>query len=216
MKWTIGAWDDRRVGRLIQNEPMQVAAVILAAGASTRFGSPKQMVRIGGRTMLQLVAETAREAGLAPVIAVVPPAMAVSPEIVPVINDAPGDGLSRSLRLGLAAVPAEADAAIVLLGDQPTLTAASVRAVLAAARGDRPVVAAQAGGRLAPPILLVRDAFRLADRAVGDEGLRTILAENPELVTAVEISEHVPDVDGPEDLASLGDDPGRASGRSMP
>ena len=167
--------------------------------------------------MLQLVAETARDAGLAPVIAVVPPGMPVSPEIVPVINDAPGDGIGRSLRLGLAAVPAESDAAIVLLGDQPTLTVATVRTVLGAARGDRPVVAAQAGGRLAPPILLVRDAFPLADRAVGDEGLRTVLAQDPGLVTAVEISEHAPDVDRPEDLASLADvDPGRASGRPMP
>ena len=203
--------------RLIQNEVMQVAAVILAAGASTRFGSPKQMVRVRGRTMLQLVAATAREAGLAPVIAVVPPGMAVSPEIVPVINDAPGEGLSRSLRLGLAAVPAETGAAIILLGDQPTMSAASVRAVLAAARGDRPVIAAQVGGRLAPPILLVRDAFPLAERAVGDEGLRTVLARDPELVTAVEISEHVPDVDRPEDLASLGGaDSGSASERPMP
>ena len=188
---------------------MQVAAVILAAGASTRFGSRKQMVRIGGRTMLQLVAATAREAGLAPVIAVVPPGIAVSPEIVPVINDAPGDGLSRSLRLGLAAVPAESDAAMILLGDQPTLTAASVRTVLAAARGDRPVVAAQAGGHVAPPILLVRAAFPLAERAVGDEGLRAVLAQDPDLVTSVEISEHAPDVDRPEDLAALGEaDPG--------
>ena len=53
---------------------MKTAAVILAAGASTRFGSPKQLARIGGRTLLEQVVATARAAGLDPVVAVVPPA----------------------------------------------------------------------------------------------------------------------------------------------
>ncbi len=182
---------------------MEIAAVILAAGASSRFGSPKQVARIGGRTMLGAVAATARDAGLRPVIAVVPPGLAVPADVVPVLNDAPTAGLSRSLRLGLAAVPPECDGAVVLLGDQPTLSPDTIRAVLAAAAAERPIVAASEGGRAAPPVLLRRDAFELADDAVGDEGLRAILTGRPEIVTRVEVGALPPDVDTPADLAAL-------------
>lgn len=184
---------------------MQIAAVILAAGAATRFGSPKQLARIGDRTMLEMVADIARQAGLQPVIAVVPPGMAVPPTVVPQINDAPSDGLSRSLSLGLAAVPPEVGAAVILLGDQPTLASATIRMILDAAGDDRPLVAASAAGRIGPPVLVRRDAFALAHEATGDVGLRSILARHPELVTIVEVREHAPDIDTREDLASLGE-----------
>jgi molybdenum cofactor cytidylyltransferase len=181
-------------------EPMQTAAVILAAGASTRFGSPKQLAQIGDRTMLAWVIDVAREAGLAPIIAVVPPGIAVPPDVVPVVNTDPAAGLSRSLSLGVAAVPPDVDAAVILLGDQPTLSVDAVRTVVRAAGGDRPVVAARADGRFGPPVLLSRDAFGLAHEASGDEGLRTMLADHPELVTPVDVGEHAPDVDVPADL----------------
>jgi len=183
---------------------MGTSAVILAAGASTRFGSAKQKARIGDRTMLEHVVAIARAAGLHPVIAVVPPGLAVTPAVVPVINDAPSAGLSRSLRLGLAAVPPESDAAVVLLGDQPTLSAETLGAILAVTGDERkPIVAASAHGRLGPPVLLRREAFALADGAVGDEGLRSVLGAHPELVTTVEVGAHAPDVDTPADLAAL-------------
>lgn len=179
---------------------MQIAGVVLAAGRSTRFGSPKQLARIGERSMLEAVADLALGAGLHPVLAVVPAGMAVPPDVVPVVNEAPEDGLSRSLRLGLAAVPHDADGAVVLLGDQPTLARETILAVLAAARADRPVVAARANGRLAPPVLLLRDAFSLADEAGGDAGLGPWLAGHPDLVAAVEVASHAPDVDTRRDL----------------
>jgi molybdenum cofactor cytidylyltransferase len=182
---------------------MQVAAVILAAGASSRFGSPKQLARIGGRTMLEAVTRIAHEAGLDPVIAVVPPGLAVPADVVPELNDRPAEGMSRSLRLGLAAVPPEVDAAVILLGDQPTLRSASIRRLVDAADPSHPVIAASADGRIGPPVLLRREAFALAQDASGDEGLRTILAHNPERVTAIEIGEHAPDVDTPADLDRL-------------
>jgi CTP:molybdopterin cytidylyltransferase MocA len=182
---------------------MQVAAVILAAGASTRFGSPKQLARIGGKTLLEAVASVAHRAGLRPVIAVVPPRLVVPADVVPALNDAPEEGMSHSLRLGLAAVPVEADAAVILLGDQPTLAVETVRAVVGAARGDRLVVAARADGRIGPPVLLMRGSFALAEGARGDEGLRSILAQHGDLVTTVDVDRHPRDVDTPADLAAL-------------
>ena len=183
---------------------MRTAALILAAGTSTRFGSPKQLARIGDRTMLASVIDIARNGGLDPIVAVVAPGISVPADVVPIVNEQPDDGLSRSLRMGIAAMPAEVDGAVILLGDQPTLAVATVRAVVDAARNGRPVVAARDDdGRLGPPVMLMRDAFALAEAAVGDEGLRSILTRNPELVTPVEVRAHAPDVDTPADLERL-------------
>ena len=181
---------------------MRIAAVILAAGASTRFGSPKQLARIGERTMLDAVIALARGAGLDPVIAVVPTGVAVPDDVVPVVNDEPLAGISRSLRLGIDGVPGDVAAAVILLGDQPTVAVATIRALLAD-RHDTPIVAARAHGRLAPPVLIQRDGFALVEDTTGDIGLAPILARHPELVTAVEVGEHPPDVDTPRDLERL-------------
>lgn len=186
--------------------PMQpeqhVAAVILAAGASTRFGSPKQLARIGTRTMLEAVVDAAHAAGLAPVLAVVPSSVAVPPEAVAVPNDEAQLGLSRSLRLGMDAVPHDVAAAVILLGDQPTVDPAHLRRLLAR-RGERPVVATAAAGIVGPPVLVERRAFDTVGQATGDAGLRQTLIDHPELVARVEASGHPPDVDVPADLEAL-------------
>lgn len=152
--------------------------------------------------MLAAVSALAHEAGLRPVIAVVPPGTAVPQDVVPDVNPDPAAGLSRSLRMGLAAVPAELGAAVVLLGDQPTLPVDTLRSLLAAVT-DLPIVVTHAEGRIGPPVLLRRDAFALAGDASGDEGLRSILEGHPELVVRVEVETHPPDVDTPADLARI-------------
>lgn len=180
---------------------MQVAAVILAAGSSTRFGSPKVATRIGSRTMLQVVVDMAVAAGLSPVIVVAPSWLPV-PESVEIIrNDAPEQGMSRSLQLGIGAVPPDAEAAIVLLADQPTVDVEHIRS-LDGWRGGTPVVATQAGGVLGPPVLLEREAFPLVDAIGGDAGLRDMLRADPTVVTAVEHAP-LPDVDTALDLAAI-------------
>jgi len=186
-----------------QNEPMPTAGLILAAGASTRFGSPKQVARIGKLTMLEQVIALAKEAGLAPIVAVVPPGLAVPRGVVAVANDAPDDGMSRSLRLGFASLPADVDGGLILLGDQPTLALESVTRVVAAVGDGSFLIAASDGKRLAPPILVMRAAFDLVDQARGDAGLAPVLARHPELVTQIDVGAHPPDVDVPADLATL-------------
>ena len=181
---------------------MQTAAVILAAGASTRYGSPKQAARIGELTMLESVVAVADAAGLRPVIAVVPSGVAVPHHVLIAENDDPGAGMSQSLRLGLAAVPPDAGAAVILLGDQPTLDPSIIGRLLSD-DGVRPVVAAHAEGRIGPPVLIRREAFWLADEATGDDGLRNVLAGHPELVTTVPVIAHAPDVDTPADMERL-------------
>jgi CTP:molybdopterin cytidylyltransferase MocA len=177
---------------------MTVAAVILAAGASTRFGSPKAAMRVGSRTMLQVVIDLATAAGLSPVIVVAPSALDVPDSAEAVRNDAPEQGMSRSLRMAIAAVPPVAEAAIVLLADQPTVDVEHLRG-LDGWRGVTPVVATRSDGVLGPPVLIEREGFGLVEGLEGDAGLRDLLRADPALVTAVD-HEAIPDVDTPDDL----------------
>lgn len=182
----------------------RVGAVILAAGESRRFGSPKQLAAVDGATLLEHAIATARESGLRPVVAVVPVWLS-RPERLDgdwlrwIRNPYPERGMSLSLRLGLGALPDDAEAAVILLGDQPRVATETVVALLAA-RGDRPLVAAEAGGVLAPPVLIEASHFGVARNLTGDQGLREVLRGSPDLVRAVTIPAHATDVDTPLDL----------------
>jgi molybdenum cofactor cytidylyltransferase len=184
-----------------------VGAVILAAGASRRYGSPKQLVVVDGRTLLEHVIDAAMEADLAPVVAVVPvwlsrPARLSDHRLRWIRNPFPERGMSLSLRLGIDALSDETEAALILLGDQPRLPEGLIASILAA-RGERPVVASVADDILAPPILLERSHFHLVDGLSGDVGLRQILLADPDLVRAVPVRAHGPDVDTPDDLGRI-------------
>ena len=181
-----------------------VGAVVLAAGMSRRYGSPKQLAVLHGRTLLEHVIGVARAANLEPVMVVVP--VWLLPPVGPldaalrwIRNPFPERGMSLSLRLGLAALGPETSAAVILLGDQPGMLASTIAAVVGA-RGNRPLVATLADGVLAPPVLIERTHFALADELAGDVGLRELLRANPDLVTAVDVPTHAPDVDTPNDL----------------
>jgi molybdenum cofactor cytidylyltransferase len=185
-----------------------VGAVILAAGASRRFGSPKQLAVIDGRTLLEHVIGAAMAGDLEPLVVVVPawlspPAGLDDGSVRWIRNPFPERGMSISLRLGLGALGADTSAALILLGDQPGIQPASITAVVGA-RGNRPMVAASADGVLAPPVLIERTHFHLADRLTGDVGLRQLLREHPDLVTRVPVPAHAADVDTPDDLDRVG------------
>lgn len=182
--------------------------MVLAAGASRRYGSPKQLVVVDGRTLLEHVIGSATAAGLEPVIVVVPvwlspPAGLDLAHVRWIRNPFPERGMSLSLRLGLAAVDSAVPAALILLGDQPGIAPHTIAAVVNA-RGDRPLVAASAEGVLAPPVLIERTHFHLVDELTGDVGLRDLLRENPDLVSGVPVAAHAVDLDSPADLGRSG------------
>ena len=186
------------------SDARSVGAVILAAGSSRRYGSPKQLVVVDGMTLLEHAIEAAAIAGLQPVAAVVPvwlsrPARYDDERLHWIRNPFPERGLSLSLRLGLNALGSEVEAGVILLGDQPRLPPETIRG-LVAARGDRPIVASAADGILAPPVLIERSHFHLAEGLGGDIGLRQVLLDHPDLVRAVEVPGHPPDIDTPDDF----------------
>lgn len=189
------------------------AAIVLAAGAGSRFGGGKLLAPLEGRPILQHVLERLEAADLDEVIVVVGPDADVVQDAVDigaariVVNPAPGDGLSSSLKVGIAALPDDADAALIALGDQPLLPPRAVRALLDAdAQPGRPIVVpvygADAGRN---PVLLRRDAFALIDQTSGDRGLGPLIDAHPELVHEIPIRVQGgnPDIDTREDHVAL-------------
>lgn len=192
---------------------MRVAAIVLAAGASSRFGSNKLLAPLGGRPILQHVLDAVAEAGLDDTVVVLgDDAAAVEAAIAwsserRVVNERPQDGLSSSLRVGLdaAAEDPATEAVLVVLGDQPTIRPSVIDAVVRAADGSpAPFVQAHYAADGAPnPVLVRRQAWAMAAGLSGDRGLGPLLAARPELVLAVDVEGANPDVDTPADLAAL-------------
>ena len=192
---------------------MKVMAVVLAAGASRRFGAPKMLAPLGGRPVLQHVLDALAGTGLVDVVVVlgdqasaIRAAVSWRSERIEV-NPRPVDGLSSSLRIGLdaAAENRTVDAVLVLLGDQPAVRPAVISAVLAAAEmSPQPIVRVRYADDDAPnPVLMRRAAWALAAGLSGDRGLGPLLLQRPDLVAEVAVPGANPDIDTPEDLVRV-------------
>jgi CTP:molybdopterin cytidylyltransferase MocA/SAM-dependent methyltransferase len=191
---------------------MTIAAIVLAAGAGSRFGGGKLLATIHGRSILGHVVDAARAAGLEPIVVVVPPGGDLDEldlgDVRRVVNPDPGEGLSGSVRLGLRALEHDTavDAAVILPGDQPLVRPDVIRALVAAA-ADHPessfVVPRYVDDAAPNPILARRRMWRLADELAGDRGFGPVLDRNPELVHEVPFRGANPDVDTSADLAAV-------------
>lgn len=188
--------------------PRSVAAVVLAAGAGSRFGGGKLLATIGGRPILALVADAARAAGLDPIVIVVPPGGTLDDldlgAVRLVVNPNPEEGLSSSVRLGLRALEFEAavESAVILLGDQPGVRVDVLHRLLAASAETWLVATRYAGDAAPNPVLVRRPGWRLADELVGDRGLGPLLTSRPDLVTWLSVDGANPDIDTRADLAA--------------
>jgi molybdenum cofactor cytidylyltransferase len=192
---------------------MRVAGIVLAAGASSRFGSQKLLAPLGGRPVLQHVLDSLAAVGMDDVVVVLGrDADAVEREIRwraerRTVNPRPQDGLSSSLRVGLDAVAEDpaVDAVLIALGDQPTLRPETVRAVVdVAVSTPRPFVRARYADDDAPnPVLVRRSAWALVAGLSGDRGLGPLLAARRDEVTEVAVGGSNPDIDTHDDLERL-------------
>ncbi len=192
---------------------MNVVAVVLAAGASSRFGSQKLLAPLRGRPVLQHVLDALAVAGLADVAVVLGTDADTVERAIRwraerrTVNPRPQDGLSSSLRVGLdaAAEDPAADAALIVLGDQPTLRPDVVRAVIdAAVTTEQPLLRARYANDDAPnPVLVKRSGWALAAGLVGDRGLGALLVARSDLVAEVAVAGSNPDIDTRDDLERL-------------
>jgi len=185
------------------------AGLVLAAGAGKRFGQPKALVEYDGRSLLDRAVATLRAGGCRQVLAVLgagaEQALSAATEaFTPVLNRRWGQGLSTSLKAGLAALPERYDGVVVTLVDQPRIEAEAVRRLIAAAEEGVAVAIAVYGGRRGHPMYFAREHLgAIAAEAVGDRGARDFIAANPDLVREVECPGDPFDIDTPADLEAL-------------
>lgn len=176
-------------------------AVVLAAGAGTRFAGPthKLDATVAGRALVDRAVGSARAAGIGPVVVVTAGQLATPlPGVVHIVNERWAEGQSTSLRAGiLAARDLAADAVVVGLGDQPFVTPDAWRAV---ASSDAAIAVATYAGRRGHPVRLHRSVWDLLPTE-GDEGARSLMRRRPDVVAAVPCDGSPIDIDTVEDLA---------------
>jgi len=192
----------------------RIAAVVLAAGRSTRMGGPnKLLAEIAGRPLVRIVVEEALASRARPAIVVVgheraevEKALAGLP-VEFVYNPDFAQGLGTSLKAGIAAVPAEADGAIVCLGDMPQVDAGLIDRLIAAFDPDRGalIVMPTVEGRRGNPVLWSRRFFPDLMVIEGDVGARHFIGRYSEAVAEVPLEGRAAlvDVDTPEALVGV-------------
>ena len=195
----------------------EVAAVLLAAGQARRFGSHKLLASFRGRPLLGHVLEVAGHARTLGVVSDVVTVVAAGDTVLDelahraaartVVNETPDLGLSSSLACGLAALGDRTGAALVLLADQPlvrlevlAMLIAGWRAGLGALVRPRYTDTPDAPGH---PVLADRSLWPLAATLAGDRGFGSVLPPGAPGVALIEVAGRNPDVDTPDDLATL-------------
>ena len=197
-----------------QEKGKRIAAVVLAAGRSTRMGAVNKLIAdIGGKPLVRIVAAQALASRASPVIVVtghqrekVEAALA-GLDVRLVHNLGYADGLGTSLRAGIAAVPEEADGVVVCLGDMPQVDAALIDRLTAAfdpERGALIVVPTIAGHR-GNPVVWARRFFRDLVAIHGDIGARHLIGNYAEAVVEVPVTSEAAlmDIDTPESLSAV-------------
>ncbi len=194
------------------------AALILAAGRSSRFatadGSSKLLAPWQGEPIIRHVARLALMSAAFPVVVVTGHARGEVEAALEglqlrfVFNQNFGEGLSSSLRAGVASLPHDIDGALALLGDMPTVREATLGALLDAGGNAPPscrAVLPTFQGRVGNPALLMRAVFPSLDAIEGDEGARRLLTQRGD-VQRVEVDDKgvLIDIDSWEDFLAIG------------
>lgn len=190
----------------------KIGALVLAAGLSSRMGSNKLLEDLDGKPLIRHAVEAAIASQADPVIVVTGHAASAvedALEGLPVLfahNPDFAAGLSTSLKTGLNGIPADADGALVMLGDMPGVTAALIDRLIAAfdpAEG-RAICMATRHGRRGNPVLWARRFFAEIQTLEGDVGARSLIGSYGELVCEIEADDDAPlaDIDTPEALAT--------------
>ena len=191
----------------------RIAVVILAAGRSSRMGAEnKLMADVGGIALVRRVAEAALASTARPVHVVVGhraddvQAALAGLNVQVFQNPAFADGLSTSLRLGVATVPAASDGAIIMLGDMPEIAPDLLDRLIAAfaPKEGRGIIVPVSGGKRGNPVLWGRDYFGEISDVSGDTGAKHLLGVYADAVAEISATAAVhTDIDTPDALAAL-------------
>jgi molybdenum cofactor cytidylyltransferase len=185
-----------------------VVGLVLGAGGSRRLGRPKQLLPYRGRTLLDHTVDVARTCPFDQIVVAVGGAADDVVSTVDltgvdvVVNDAYGAGCSSSIAAALGALDARCDLMVLMLGDQPGVTAATVETLLAG-RGDAPLALCRYDDGLGHPIAFRREMFGELANLHGDKGVWRMLDQHADSVIEVPVAGPVPlDIDTEEDYAA--------------
>jgi len=206
--------------QLAQSGPLPgegtVVAVVLAAGNSTRLGQPKQLAPINGRPALAYTLDALRASavdGITLVLGHCADEIAAALDLTGVTvvqNPNYAEGQSTSVKAGVKSLGPDVGAALMTVGDQPTLSPQVVDAIISAYRATGgpwivPVYRTpEGGGDWGNPVLLSQASWHWLDMLKGDTGARTVLRKQMDMVLELVVDAPVPiDIDTPEDYARV-------------
>jgi molybdenum cofactor cytidylyltransferase len=191
----------------------KVAAILLAAGRGTRFGEePKLLARLGGKALVRHATEAAVHSSADPVLVVTGHrADAVQAELkglpVRIVHNPDfADGLSTSLKAGFFALPPDARAAIILLGDMPLVSASLIDDLVAgwSGSGQPPALVPTLNGRRGNPVVISRALQGAIEGLTGDVGAGPVLRKRPDVVEWPTADDAVvQDIDTQEEFGKL-------------
>ena len=195
------------ISTMIHEPESSLHVVVLAAGSASRFGSPKQLARFAGRPLLQSAVSNAVAIG-GNAVSVVLGAHAA--EVAPLLRNTPAtvivnrdweEGMGSSLRAAVRQLPGTCDGLLVLLGDQPAITAEDLRRLTGPWR-RRPdaIVAAAYSGIDGVPAIFPRWVFGELGGLRGDAGARSLIYRHRERLVRVPMPSATLDIDTPADL----------------
>ena len=180
----------------------RVAAIILAAGASSRLGEPKQLALLAGETLLARAVRCGSVAGCDPVVIVLGAEAARVREhcaflsALVLTNEGWAEGMASSIRVGIASIAGRVDAAILMTCDQPAVSSSHLRQLIA--RDADQITASAYGGRRGVPAYFPACYFSELMRLTGDQGARELVAA----AESIELPLGELDIDTPERLAA--------------
>ncbi|MDF1591196.1 MAG: nucleotidyltransferase family protein [Desulfobacterales bacterium] len=198
------------------NPKRPTAGIILAAGLSTRFGRPKQLMDLNGKPLIEWVVDACLSSRLDNIVVVLGhDARQIASnlslryndrQVLTIINPQYKDGMSQSLRTGLANVMKDFPAVMFLLGDQPLVSSALIDQLLESFwESEKDICVPVYNGKRGNPTLFSSKFYQQLLNVSGDIGAREIIRAHPEAVLLVETKDPLPffDIDTEKDLEEL-------------
>jgi molybdenum cofactor cytidylyltransferase len=190
----------------------EIAALVLAAGLSSRMGSNKLLAEVDGSPLIRKTVVAALRSNVSLVVVVTGHQDAMTKDalkgldVVYAHNAQYAEGISSSLRAGIVALPEECDGAIIMLGDMPEISASLLDRMMAAfaPEENRAICVGTSGGKRGNPVLWARRYFPEMERITGDIGAKHLISKHDDMVFDVDADDTVLlDVDTPEALDAL-------------
>ena len=184
-----------------------LAAILLAAGGSSRMGRPKQLLTIGGQSLLARAVANAESVGCDPIIVVLGRdadecRTQIGERAIAVQNDAWESGMGSSLRAGANALPADTREALILLCDQPWVSADTLHRLIEAFHKTRPAACVAAyANTLGPPVIVDESTLQRLRHWPDAQGAKALWTGGEINVTTVPCPEAAADIDTPDDYA---------------